>query len=269
MLESVPPMAAYDDFAWFYDRYWNEEFHALAFPILERIWLPRLPEGGRVLDVCCGTGYLAGRLASRGFHVTGIEVSPEMIAFARQNVPAADFIAADAAEFRVPEMFDGAVSTFDSLNHILGYDRLEAAFRNTASALKPGATFVFDVLFEEAYQTHWGDGFALVRDDHVLTITGSGYDFRTRTAQCSLTMFRLVDGAWRRADTTVREQCYTAKEVDCALCAAGFAEILCYDARDLGMGGQLGAGRTFYVATKQPPRAGGRGSGRGLPSSDR
>ncbi len=36
-------MAAYDDFAWFYNRYWNEEFHALAFPILERIWLPRVP----------------------------------------------------------------------------------------------------------------------------------------------------------------------------------------------------------------------------------
>ena len=34
-------MATYDDFAWFYNRYWNEEFHGLALPILERIWLPR------------------------------------------------------------------------------------------------------------------------------------------------------------------------------------------------------------------------------------
>src|SRR5690242_8527413 len=35
-------MSAYDDFAWFYNRYWNEEFHSLAFPILERIWLTRV-----------------------------------------------------------------------------------------------------------------------------------------------------------------------------------------------------------------------------------
>jgi SAM-dependent methyltransferase len=269
MLKSVPPMPSYDDFAWFYDRYWNEEFHGLAFPILERIWVPRLPAGGRLLDVCSGTGYLAGLLAGRGFHVTGVELSPEMTAFARRNVPAAEFVTSDAAEFQLAPAFDGAVSTFDSLNHILGHDRLEATFRNTAAALKPGAPFVFDVLFEEAYRTHWGEAFVLVRDDHVLTITGAGYDFRTRTAQCSLTMFRLIDGAWRRADSTVHEQCYTAAEIDGALAGAGFGDIACYDARDLGMGGQLGEGRTFYVATKQPRRASGRNSGRALPSSGR
>src|ERR1035441_4263808 len=78
-------LALYDDFAWFYNRYWNEEFHALAFPILERIWLPRLPRKGRVLDVCCGTGYLAALLTARGYRVTGIDASAEMIAHARQN----------------------------------------------------------------------------------------------------------------------------------------------------------------------------------------
>ena len=29
-------MAIYDDFAWFDNRYWNEEFHGLAFSILTR-----------------------------------------------------------------------------------------------------------------------------------------------------------------------------------------------------------------------------------------
>ena len=47
MLKSIASMALYDDFAWFYNRYWNEEFHSLAFPILERIWLPRVPPKGR------------------------------------------------------------------------------------------------------------------------------------------------------------------------------------------------------------------------------
>jgi SAM-dependent methyltransferase len=269
MLKSTPPMADYDDFAWFYHRYWNEEYHNLAFPILERIWLPRVPPAGRVLDICCGTGYLARLLAARGFAVTGVDASSEMIACARRDVPSGDFHVADVAEFTAPGEFDAAVSTFDSLNHILGIEKLEAAFRHTASALRTGASFGFDILFEEAYQTHWADRFAMVRDDHVLTITGSGYDFRSRTAQCTITMFRLVEGQWRRADTTVREQCYPAAEIDGALARAGFGEILCYDARDLGMGGQLGEGRTFYIATKQPPRGAARNSGRANPSSGR
>ena len=242
-------MACYDDFAWFYDRYWNEEFHSLAFPLLERIWLDRLPQGGRILDICCGTGYLAGLLMERGYRVTGIDLSGEMIACARARVPAAEFHVADAARFRVPGGFDGAVSTFDSLNHILAVKELEAAFRRVAEALKPGAPFVFDMLLEEGYQTRWGESFALVRDDHVLTISGSGFDFRHRLARCTITMFRLVDGVWQRRDTTVEERCYTGEEIEAALHAAGFGELCCYDADDLGMAGQLGEGRAFFLAT--------------------
>jgi SAM-dependent methyltransferase len=243
-------MPAYDDFAWFYNRYWNEEFHGLAFPILERIWLPRVPERGRILDVCCGTGYLAGLLTGLGFRVAGIDASPVMIAFARENVPEAEFCADDAAHFHFGPEFDGAVSTFDSLNHILSLEELQAAFCNTAAALKPGAVFAFDMLLEDAYQTHWGESFALVRDDHVLTITGSGYDFRSRLACCTVTMFRLVEGSWRRTDVTIEERCYTSREIETALQRAGFGEIFCYDAGDLGMAGDLGEGRTFYVVTK-------------------
>jgi SAM-dependent methyltransferase len=243
-------MAAYDDFAWFYNRYWNEEFHSLAFPILERIWLARLPEAARILDACCGTGYLAGILAERGYKVTGVDVSENMIRHARENVPAAEFHAADIARFQPAGRFDAAVSTFDSLNHILDPADLEAAFRHIVTALDRGGLFAFDVLFEKAYQTHWGESFALVRDDHVLTITGAGYDFRSRTAKCTITMFRLLDGTWNRSDVLVEERCHTSAEIEGALTRAGFGELSCYDAGDLGMGGQLGEGRTFFVATK-------------------
>jgi SAM-dependent methyltransferase len=243
-------LALYDDFAWFYNRYWNEEFHGLAFPILERIWLPRVAPKGRVLDVCCGTGYLAGLLDSRGYRVTGIDASAEMIAHARQNVPHAAFQIADAGKFKVLGKFDGAVSTFDSLNHILNEEDLEAAFRRTAAALKPGAPFAFDMLLESAYRTNWTDAFSVVRDDHVLLLHGTGFDFRTSMAQCRITMFRLLEGAWRRSDVVVHERCYSTSQIDGALSRAGFGETACYDARDLGMSGQLGQGRTFVVTTR-------------------
>lgn len=243
-------MAAYDDFAWFYNHYWNEDFHALAFPILERIWLARVPSGARILDVCCGTGYLAGMLCERGYRVEGVDLSAEMIGYARRNVPGAEFHVADVSRARLSGSFDAAVSTFDSLNHILTPAALEAAFQRTAAVLRQGALFVFDMLLEEAYQTHWGEAFALVRDDHVLTITGAGYHFRSRMARCTITMFRLLEGAWVRSDVQIEERCYTPGEIERALTRAGFGELVCYDAGDLGMGGQLGHGRTFFVAKK-------------------
>ena len=170
-------MAAYDDFAWFYDRYWNEEFHSLAFPILERVWLARLPARSEILDVCCGTGYLAGLLLGRGHSVTGIDCSPVMIEYARENQPAGRFQVADVTSFHLPGAFDAAVSTFDSINHILSVKELQAAFRRVAAALAAGGLFAFDVLLEDADQSNWGQSFALVRDDHVLTITGIEFRF--------------------------------------------------------------------------------------------
>ncbi|MGB9456535.1 MAG: class I SAM-dependent methyltransferase [Bryobacteraceae bacterium] len=243
-------MACYDDFAWFYNRYWSEEFHSVAFPILERIWLHRLPPAAHILDVCCGTGSLAAQLTARGHRVTGLDISREMLAYARADAPAAEFFVADAASFHLPGVCDAAVSTFDSLNHLLEPAALEAAFRNIAAALRPGGLLAFDMLLEEAYSTRWGESFALVRADHLLTITGAAFDSRSRIARITVTMLRLLEAAWQRSDVTIEERCYSPAEISRALALAGFGEPLCYDAGDLGMTGQLGEGRTFFVATK-------------------
>jgi SAM-dependent methyltransferase len=245
----APVTETYRDFAWFYERYWNEEFHSLAFPILERIWLPSVAEGGRILDVCCGTGYLAGLLVERGYRVTGIDASEAMIRHARERAPEAEFQVADAARFEVVGPFDAAVSTFDSLNHIAEPGDLQACMRRVAGALKPGGRFAFDMLAEDAYRTRWGESFALVRDDHVLTISGSGFDFRTRLARCMITMFRLIEGQWRRSDAVVQERCYSPEEIEGALRDAGFDRIQRFNGHEVGMGGQLGEGRVFYVAS--------------------
>jgi SAM-dependent methyltransferase len=173
-----------------------------------------------------------------------------MIRYARENAPSAEFHVAGAASFQLPARFDAAVSTFDSLNHLLDKETLAAAFRGIAAALKPGALLAFDMLLEDAYRTHWGESFALVRVDHALAITGSAYDFRSHAARCTVTMFRLLKGAWRRSDVTIHERWYTPGEISTALSGAGFGEISCYDAGDLGMAGELGEGRTFFVATR-------------------
>ena len=98
-------MAAYDDFAWFYHRYWNEEFHGLAFPILKRVWLARVPARAHILDVCCGTGYLAALLIDHGYRVSGFDASAEMVRYAREKAPAADFQVGEAASFRAAGQF--------------------------------------------------------------------------------------------------------------------------------------------------------------------
>ena len=41
--------------------------------------------GGPLLDLACGTGTMAIRMAEQGFQVTGVDIIPEMIAWATQK----------------------------------------------------------------------------------------------------------------------------------------------------------------------------------------
>jgi len=54
-------------------------------PLWRRFLVSRLPRGGHVLDVATGTGLVAAELLRQGFGVTGVDQSPEMLAFAHRR----------------------------------------------------------------------------------------------------------------------------------------------------------------------------------------
>ena len=99
-------------------------------------------DGQSVLDAGCGEGYLARVLAARGAHVTGIDLSPRLIALARQKTPGGeiDYRVADLST-RTSEntnRFD-AVTSFLVLNDVEDFQGFAAAL---AALLKPGGRMV-------------------------------------------------------------------------------------------------------------------------------
>jgi SAM-dependent methyltransferase len=80
--------------------------------------LSRLPPGAAVLDIGCGTGLPSARqLVDGGCQVTGIDISPAMLAQARANVPEARFLELDATGLgRLPGGYDAVVAYFSLLN---------------------------------------------------------------------------------------------------------------------------------------------------------
>lgn len=238
------PYNTYDDFAWFYDRYWGK-WSELAMPIFEKIFLPHVPVGGLILDLCCGQGHMASALVKMGYSVIGIDGSQKMLSYARLNAPDVNFIHADARSFSVPGLCDAAISTYDSLNHIMTREELESAFGCVRKALKPGGPFVFDLNIEEGFAANWKSSFGRVGEDNAIIACGS-YDPEKKRAELALTMFRLQDGKWRRSDLTIPERCYSEEETVGAVQRAGFELIASYNSgRDLGF---KAAGRQVYLA---------------------
>ncbi|HEX8707061.1 MAG TPA: class I SAM-dependent methyltransferase [Pyrinomonadaceae bacterium] len=238
----------YDSFAWFYNRHWNREVPPQILTVMDRLLVPRLPAGGRVLDLCCGTGYTAGELTARGFEVTGLDGSAEMLRHARRNAPGAKLIHADARSFDLPPVYDGIISTFDSLNHLMTLEELQAALANVYRALVPGGFFLFDMNMEKAFLEYWAEYFAVVEEDDVCILRGR-YDREARTGTYEITMFCRTEDQWRRSDALITERCYSSKQIKGALGRAGFREISTYNAeRDMGLVDH--AGRVFFLVRK-------------------
>ena len=66
-------------------------------------------KGGSILEIGCGTGRVALRLATEGISVTGMDLSPEMIAAARQKsqgVSNVRWVEGDMKDFDLRERFD-------------------------------------------------------------------------------------------------------------------------------------------------------------------
>lgn len=249
-MPSVSRYSDYDGFAWVYNKHWGQNFTQPVLLILDNLLLHRIPAGARVLDLCCGTGQLAQALTARGYHVTGLDGSEEMLRFARDNAPAGEFILTDARSFKLPDLYHMVVSTFDSLNHIMTLEELTSVFRNVYASLKGGGLFLFDLNMEEGYKLCWNDSYGIVEDDHVCVIR-TGYRPEERTARFDTTIFYLQDG-WQRSDLTFWQKCYSEAEVRSALKVAGFIEIRCYAYDELGNLTELTrqAERAFFVCRK-------------------
>jgi SAM-dependent methyltransferase len=114
-----------------------------------------LQPGGSILDVGCGTGRHAIEFARRGYAVTGLDLSSEMLARAADAARAsgvhADWVRADAARFSLLGKFDGAICLCEGAFGLLGQGddpigQPLSILCNISRSLKPRAKAVFTVL---------------------------------------------------------------------------------------------------------------------------
>jgi SAM-dependent methyltransferase len=81
-------------------------------------FMGRLPDGARVLDAGCGAGVPVTRALSARFQVTGVDISAEQIALARELVPQATFICGDMTASDFPAASFDAICSFYAIIHI-------------------------------------------------------------------------------------------------------------------------------------------------------
>ncbi len=118
----------------------------------------RYADGGKVLELCSGTGRITFPLAEAGLRVTGLDITADMLAVAKgklRNLPIAvqqrvRLVEGDMRTDVVGEgEYDVVIVPFNSFMHMLNQQDQLAALRNAWQHVKPGGYFLADIFLPD------------------------------------------------------------------------------------------------------------------------
>ena len=226
---------AYNEFAYFYDEFNGEaDYDALYAHIHAKLKEHGIHDG-ILADLGCGTGELTLMLTQAGYDMIGIDQSEEMLCVVRDKAEQLGLsgrlllLRQDLLKLDLYGTIRGAVSTFDTFNHI---PDLDTAIANAGFFMEKGGVFLFDM--NTPYK-------------HREILAGQTFDIEAEDADCHWS--NRYDEAAQRVDITIdidyhetgehfREQfseySYTLDTVRALLEKYGFAVARVADGEDFG-----------------------------------
>lgn len=193
--------------------------------------LAGLRDGERVLDLPCGFGRIANRLAGRGFEVVGIDDNPDYLHRARRDAVEAgvevDYRRGDMRALDAEGDFDVLVNWFTSFGYF-DDDTDRDVLRRFRRALRPGGRLVLDLANRDrlvrAVGAQAGPATMLVDRGEMLLV--DRVDLSDDGARGETDRIVVADGRVRRMHFSVR--LFTLPELTDWLRGAGFGEVRAY-----------------------------------------
>ena len=245
-------MDAYKNLAASYDRLTNDVDYEATVAFYEEILRREGLAPRTVVDLACGTGSVTEILARKGYRVTGVDMSEEMLTEAAMKTM--DMLEPPVyscqllQELRLPRGVDMAVCALDSLDYILDPADCKEAIRRAYKALNPGGIFIFDVNTPEKLRA-MDDQVFLDEDDDVYCVWRGEFDEETNICSYGMDLFQREGNMWRRSFEEHREYAYSQEQLTEFLKDAGFTHIKVYADR-LFEAPREGEQRIYFKARK-------------------
>ena len=151
---------AYNEFAYFYDEFNGEaDYEALYAHIKKELEAHGIHDG-ILADLGCGTGELTLMLTQAGYDMIGIDQSEEMLCVIRDKAEQLGLsgrlllLRQDLLKLDLYGTIRGAVSTFDTFNHIPDLDK---AIANAGFFMEKGGVLLFDMNTPYKHQNVLGE----------------------------------------------------------------------------------------------------------------
>jgi ubiquinone/menaquinone biosynthesis C-methylase UbiE len=249
-------MALFEKFAYIYAKGEYTGFSRRMAELLPSVLQAYGVSPRTILDVACGEGTFAVAMAEKGFTVTGLDISPNMLKSARDRAGNAnvnvEFVLGDMRLLDFETEFDLVTCWFDSLNYLLDLDRLRSAFKGVYRALRPGGLFIFDMNTIHGLAVIWGRSSCYVEHDtsQIFEVHRQEYDHERNMATMKITGFLKEGNTWIRIDEDHRERGYRIDDIAGCLNDCGFDELARWGNLEEMTELRADSGRVWFVARR-------------------
>ena len=188
---------------------------------------------GKVCECACGTGGLTIPLYRRGFQMTGVDISREMLWEAAQKSRkqgiAMPFVQQDMRALNLHRPMDAVLATCDGVNYLLTEEDLLSFFRAAHRAIKPGGALIFDVSTPYKLQHVLCSGLMAEDRENITYMWQNTWNERQRTVSLDLVFFvREKDNQYRRIEEHQKQRAWDEKTLKENLWHAGFRAVSIY-----------------------------------------
>ncbi len=175
-----------------------------------------------VLDLGSGTGKMTLELASRGYDMTGIDYSAEMLDIARAEAEKRGYdilwLCQDMREFELYGTVDLAVCCLDGINHLTTAEDLGKCLSLVHNYLIPDGIFIFDINGKAKFENTYAQNAYVIEENSSTCIWQNFYNPKSRICDFYITLFsECDDGRYERYDEVQRERMYTIRSIKNAL----------------------------------------------------
>ena len=210
---------AYETLAAMYDALMDDVDYEAWADYIDRMLQKHGGPGKRLLDLGCGTGCISIPLAQRGYQVTGVDISEEMLAAAREKSRALqldiDWRKQDLTSLQLFDeagnemVFDAAIATFDVFNHLTEPEDLQMLFHTLNPLLADEGVLLFDVQTPYKLREYLGNHIFTLHRDDVEYMWENHFDEESQICTMNITFFlRQANGLYRRETMTQEERVY-------------------------------------------------------------
>jgi len=216
----------YNDGAW-YDALLGDQKDDIPF----YIYRARQSQGP-VLELACGTGRLTLPMAEAGAAITGLDLSPQMLAIARAKAEARhldiDWVEADASRFDLKRTYSLILFPYNSMSHLHSPEAIQGMLACVKQHLAPRGHFILDVhnpnlalLNRRRDEIYPVEGLDPAPDGTVVVGEEINYDEPSQIYRIRWHYSQPADGAAARQDE-LNLRMFFPQELDALLRGAGF-----------------------------------------------